>query len=228
MAMSESVPAERGAAERELATDLRSEFRTFARQPSARFIAAVLTGLVVARLAVARWSLADAVVAVVIVALQPFTEWVIHVFVLHARPRRVFGREVDLLLARKHRLHHRDPRDLDLVFIPMPALVPGLLVIVAAVVALSPHRSVGLSGLVTGVTMLFVYEWTHFLIHTRYRPRTRYYRYIHRAHRLHHYRNERYWFGVTVHLADHVLRTFPARDEVPASPTARTLGVEPA
>ena len=74
--------------------------------------------------------------------------------------------------------------------------------------------------------MLLTYEWTHHLIHSSYRPRHRYYRSIWRAHRLHHYRNEHYWFGVTVNLADHVLRTFPARDEVPLSPTARSLGTE--
>jgi hypothetical protein len=42
---------------------------------------------------------------------------------------------------------------------------------------------------------------------------------------MHHYRNENDWFGVTVHLADHVLRTFPAKEEVPVSPTAFNLGV---
>jgi hypothetical protein len=42
---------------------------------------------------------------------------------------------------------------------------------------------------------------------------------------LHHYRNEKYWFGVTIHLADHVLRTFPHKEEVPVSATAFTLGV---
>jgi sterol desaturase/sphingolipid hydroxylase (fatty acid hydroxylase superfamily) len=52
------------------------------------------------------------------------------------------------------------------------------------------------------------------------------YRGIWRAHRLHHYRNEQYWFGVTMHLADHVLRTYPEKDAVPASATARTLGVD--
>jgi hypothetical protein len=33
---------------------------------------------------------------------------------------------------------------------------------------------------------------------------------------------------VTVHLADHVLGTFPERTAVPVSATARTLGVEDA
>lgn len=41
---------------------------------------------------------------------------------------------------------------------------------------------------------------------------------------LHHFRNERYWFGITTHLADHVLGTFPAKEAVPVSSTCGTLG----
>ena len=52
------------------------------------------------------------------------------------------------------------------------------------------------------------------------------YRYVWRAHRNHHFRNEHYWFGVTMHLADHVLGTFPERSAVEVSPTVRTLGIE--
>ena len=48
---------------------------------------------------------------------------------------------------------------------------------------------------------------------------------LERAHRLHHYRNENYWMGVTNHLGDHVLGTFPNKDDVPVSPTAKTLGI---
>jgi hypothetical protein len=76
--------------------------------------------------------------------------------------------------------------------------------------------------------MFLAYEWIHFLIHSSYKPKRWYYRYVYKAHRLHHFRNENYWFGVTVHLADHVLRTFPEKDAVPVSPTAFTLGVDPA
>jgi sterol desaturase/sphingolipid hydroxylase (fatty acid hydroxylase superfamily) len=82
--------------------------------------------------------------------------------------------------------------------------------------------------LASSMLMLLGYEWTHFLIHSAYRPKRALCRGIWRAHRLHHYRNERFWFGVTVHLADRVLRTYPAREAVPPSATARTLGVDAA
>ena len=91
----------------------------------------------------------------------------------------------------------------------------------------SPSLRLALTGLATSYATLLSYEWAHFLIHSTYKPRHWYYRYIWRAHRLHHYRNERYWFGVTINLADHVFRTFPDKEAVEPSPTARTLGLEP-
>jgi sterol desaturase/sphingolipid hydroxylase (fatty acid hydroxylase superfamily) len=128
-------------------------------------------------------------------------------------------------VARKHRAHHADPKDAGLVFIPMPALL-GLVLGLAAVLLLAMPLSRGLSALLGAYAVLFAYEWTHFLIHSSYRPRHRVYRSIWRAHRNHHFRNEHYWFGVTTNVADHVLGTFPDRSAVEVSPTARTLGVE--
>jgi sterol desaturase/sphingolipid hydroxylase (fatty acid hydroxylase superfamily) len=69
------------------------------------------------------------------------------------------------------------------------------------------------------------YEWCHFLIHTPYRPRSRYYRNIWRSHRLHHFKNEHFWFGVSSDAADRVLGTSPEQSGVPKSETVRTLGV---
>ncbi len=202
---------------------LRQAASKFWRWTSPRLIAASLVVALAARLALGGWRFWDLVIVAAILAVQPFTEWVIHVFLLHFRPRTVSGRQVDPLAAREHRAHHRDPRELRLVFVPIPVLLRGAVVYGAAFLLLLPTLSLGMTAIVTGLAMLLTYEWTHYLIHTSYRPRGRYYRYVWRAHRLHHYRNEHYWFGVTVHLADHVLRTFPAKDEVERSPTARAL-----
>jgi sterol desaturase/sphingolipid hydroxylase (fatty acid hydroxylase superfamily) len=81
-----------------------------------------------------------------------------------------------------------------------------------------------LSGVVVGYSILFTYEWCHFLIHSPYRPRGRYYKVIWRNHRLHHYKNEHYWFGVTSNLGDVVLGTDPQQSSVAKSATARSLG----
>ncbi len=204
---------------------LRGAARTFFAQRSPQLITATLAATVVARVAVGRWSWWDLLAPAILIAVQPFTEWNIHVFLLHFKPRRLRGRTIDPLVSRKHRAHHADPKDLGLVFIPLPALLP-LIGGLALGFLLPLPLSRGLSALVGAYVMLFTYEWTHYLIHSSYRPRHALYRYVWRAHRNHHFRNEHYWFGVTMHLADHVLGTFPQKTAVEVSPTARTLGVE--
>jgi sterol desaturase/sphingolipid hydroxylase (fatty acid hydroxylase superfamily) len=206
---------------------LHAAARVFFWQRSAQVITAVFAVTVAARIAEAHWSWWDLLAPGIVLAVQPFTEWNIHVRLLHFKPVTFRGRKVDPLVSRKHRAHHADPKDLGLVFIPMPALL--LLIGALAVGFLAPlGLSRGLSALVGAYAMLFTYEWTHYLIHSPYRPRHRIYRYMWRAHRNHHFRNEHYWFGVTMHLADHVLGTFPDKTEVEVSPTARTLGVSEA
>ncbi len=207
------------------ALSLGAAARTFARWRSPQVILTLLLLTLVGRIIVGNWSWWDLLVPAIILAAQPFTEWLIHVFLLHFKPREVGGRTVDPLVARKHRAHHADPKDVGLVFIPMPALL-GLAFGLAAVLLPTMPLSRGLSALLAAYTMLFVYEWTHFLIHSSYRPQRRIYRSVWRAHRNHHFRNEHYWFGVTMHMADHVLGTFPERSAVEVSATVRTLGIE--
>jgi sterol desaturase/sphingolipid hydroxylase (fatty acid hydroxylase superfamily) len=200
--------------------------RAFFRNPSPRILFPAAAAAVTARVAMGRWSKRDAVVPAVILGLEPFVEWLIHVNVLHLRPKTVRGRVIDPLLARKHRAHHRDPRDEELVFIPMPAVASSVLGLIALNSVLIRSKRPAMTGIATSLVGLSVYEWTHFLIHSSYRPKRGPYRAIWRSHRLHHYRNEQYWFGVTNPVADHVLGTYPAKDEVPPSATAKTLGVD--
>jgi hypothetical protein len=178
------------------------------------------------RIALGGWSVWDAVVVAAIVGLQPFTEWVIHVTVLHWKPRRVGRLTIDPLGARRHRQHHRKPKIIGLVLVPRQILAVSTVLAVPLYLLVCPTTRLALTAMLTSYVTYLLYEWTHFLIHSSYKPRGRYYRYIHRAHRLHHFRNENYWFGVTIHVADHVLRTFPDKDAVPISDTAFTLGVD--
>lgn len=202
---------------------LAEAFRDFLGHRSPRVLLPLTAGAVAGRLMLGRWRKRDLGIAAGILAAQPFTEWIIHIGVLHFRPRRVAGRTIDPLLARKHRAHHQDPKDPELIFIPLPVLK---LALPAAVVGwgLAERRlRSALTGIAVSYSMLTIYEWTHFLIHSSYRPRHELYRRAWRAHRFHHYRNERYWFGVTNHLGDRILGTFPHAGDVPRSPTARTL-----
>lgn len=205
---------------------LRMAARIFINTFSAKLLlpAVLVSGGV--RLALGGWGWWDLGIAAIILSAQPFTEWVIHVTVLHFKPVSIGGRLIDPLLSRRHRQHHADPKVLGLVLVPRQVIVASVLLNVGVYWLITPTWQLALSGMFTSYTMFLGYEWVHFLIHSNYRPRGSYYRYIWRAHRLHHFRNENYWFGVTVHVGDHVLRTFPAKDAVPVSPTAFTLGVE--
>jgi hypothetical protein len=83
-----------------------------------------------------------------------------------------------------------------------------------------------LTGLGIAYGSLLAYEWTHLLIHTAYAPRHQWFRRRRAQHRLHHFRSEHHWFGVTTDVADRVLRTRPPARVVALSPTARSLGVD--
>jgi hypothetical protein len=200
--------------------------RTFSQYGSPRIMAAIAVATVIARLAVGRWSWGDLAVVAGILIVEPFLEWIIHVYGLHAKPTVVFGRRLDPLYARRHRMHHRDPRNVPLVFVPLPVLAGFLITLGAIAYFAFPPLELKLTAFATMTTFLFGYEWTHFLIHSTYVPRSFAFRAIWRNHILHHYKNEQYWFGVTNPVADFALRTHPAKDAVPSSPTARTLGVD--
>jgi hypothetical protein len=198
-------------------------FGVFVRYRSPRILLTCLAVAAAIRIALGGWTWWDLLVPAVLVALQPFTEWLIHTFILHFRPRTIAGRRVDLHLASEHRKHHADPRHIGLVFIPWRALAIGIPITVGLIVLAAPTVELAATIVLAIFAMLNVYEWVHFLTHSPRRPRSRYYRYIQRAHRLHHFKNERYWMGVTVHLADHILGTFPAKSDVETSATAKNL-----
>jgi hypothetical protein len=215
-----TTPAPRPVARRNL--PLADAAREFARHPTPWVLAVAVLGTWAWRATLGGWGVADLVVVAGYVAVFPLLEWVLHTSLLHWRPRRVGPVTIDPLVARKHREHHADPEDLELIFIPLPALLTaGLLVGVVAWLLPSPQ---GATFAAAAVTLGLVYEWVHYLVHTEYRARSAAYRAIWRHHRLHHYKNEHYWFTVTTtNTADRLLRTQPAPSDVPTSPTARDL-----
>jgi sterol desaturase/sphingolipid hydroxylase (fatty acid hydroxylase superfamily) len=203
---------------------LRQSWRSFWAHPSPYLISSFLIGSVVARVVVGGGSWWELAIPAALVALFPVIEWVIHVCILHWRPRRVAGVPIDSLLARKHREHHADPRDIPLVFIPWPVLLWLLPAYVAVALLVMPSLTSALSLLVSVYALKFGYEWTHYLVHSDYRPRSRWFRSVWRNHRLHHYKNEHYWFTVTTAgTADRLFGTYPETSSVETSPTVRAL-----
>lgn len=198
--------------------------REFWRHPTPWLIAGALVAAVVARIAVGDWRWSDAVLPLVVLAAFPFVEWMIHVIVLHWRPRRIFRVMIDPVLSRKHREHHIDPRIVTLIFIPLQSLAGAFGATLIVGLLIIPRTGLGVTFLVTVAAIGMVYEWTHYLVHTDYKAKHALYRAIWRNHRLHHFKNEHFWYAVTSPgIADRVLGTYPDPQTVSTSPTARNL-----
>ena len=204
------------------ARTLGEAFVIFASHLSPVLVMTSTVSVIAVRIAVGDWRWQQLLIVAVVFALQPFVEWTTHVWILHAKPRRLFGREIDLYEAKKHRRHHADPRNLDILAIPLPGLLTFTLITVG-IASLMGSWADRLTLAVTVAVFLLGYEWIHFLIHTDYKPRSAAYRKLHQGHRLHHFRNENYWYGVSRRFGDQVFGTNPAKDDVPLSPTVKAL-----
>jgi hypothetical protein len=227
----ERLAAERLAADEQRSTGSRpsnvplaAAWRSFWRAPSPWMIGTFLVAAVFGRVAAGPGAWWEAAIPLGLLALFPAIEWLIHVCILHWRPRRVGPVAIDSLLARKHREHHADPREIPLVFIPWPALAWLLPAYVVVAWLATPTTTSMLTLLVSVYGVKLGYEWTHYLVHSDYRPRSRWYRAVWRTHRLHHYKNEHYWFTVTTAgTADRLFGTYPDPARVQTSPTVRAL-----
>lgn len=234
-----SVPSEyndRLTSDRDDLKSLGNCWREFMHHFSGRavFVALVIVGAV--RIAVGDFSYRDLVALAIVLAIQPFVEWFIHTYLLHLKPFEIGGRKFDLYTAKAHRRHHKDPASIERTLLHPQEILGSMFLISVTSAPLIAGIVYGifggnllaiyLSSLFWNYLGLYRYEWSHFLIHTPYVPKTRFFRSIWRSHRLHHFKHEDYWMGVTSNFGDRVLKTFPDQKTVKKSPTARTLGVE--
>jgi hypothetical protein len=195
----------------------------FLRHASPRILVAALGAALAARIALGSFGWLDLVPLALLLLLWPLQEWLIHVVILHWRPRRLLGWTLDFRVPRKHRAHHADPGNLALVFIPLHTYLYTLPGVAALWLVLMPPAQ-AFTGICAQLALSLHYEWVHYLVHTRWRPRWRAYRALWQHHQLHHFRNEHYWFGVTRRGGDRLLGTLPAvGSAVPLSPTCRAL-----
>ena len=205
--------------------------RLFAGRGSAQVLLAAAAVLGVARLAIGGFGRGDLVVIVITIAITGTVEWIIHRHLLHAPEDSWTSRTLGT--GSGHRRHHLDPTDVEwLVLRGTDAAV-----FVVAFGAVTAAWSVPLMWLTGSAVLgpfltawtsaalgLAHYEWVHLLVHTRYLCTSRYYARLARNHRLHHFRNEGYWLGVTSNSGDRLMRTYPRhKTDVPLSDTARTL-----
>lgn len=193
-----------------------SALRSFAAHRSPQILILATVAAWAARLFHDQWSLADLWVGAALLLIWPLNEWLIHVLILHFRPRRWRSHAIDLAVARDHRRHHDDPWNLRWVFIPLH-VYPWSLPLLLFVGWLIPDTGAGLTFLAVYLSLALHYEWSHYLAHIQWCPPLPHYRQRVREHRLHHFRNHRYWWGVSMGSADRWLRTAPNESSVSKS-----------
>jgi hypothetical protein len=206
-------------------TTLGSAAAQFFKHPCSRLLLLLVAASWTVRLAVAQWTWTDLLVIGGIVAFWPIQEWLVHVFLLHCKPLTLFGHTFDPIIARNHRNHHQDPWHPELGITPPHIIwlylsgLPGVWFLF-----LPPPQAI--TGVVIYFSLVLNYEWIHYLIHTSYVPKSFVYKRLWRNHRLHHFKNEHYWYGVTMLAGDRLLQTQPVAAQTRRSGTCMTLGAE--
>lgn len=213
-------------------TTLRGVVTTYVTHRSPQVIALGIGFAIILRILAGGVHWADAVVVLATIAMTGFVEWVLHLLLLHAPEDSV--RMTKFQTGTGHREHHLDPPNVGWLMLAWQDAAIFLMMLAAWTAVWSVPLAWLLGGslfatyasaLIAAYVTIGHYEWTHLLVHCRYRPKSRYYKRLAANHRLHHYRNEHHWLGVTSNMGDRVLGTLPeSKSDVPLSDTARTLG----
>ncbi len=191
--------------------------RGFIHHPSPVVLGVLAIAFTAARVWLGNWSWYDLIGPVALVVAWPFYEWMIHVFLLHARPFRVGRKTVDFKVSQIHREHHADPWDLPKSFIPFHMVPLSGIPMIIAVFVLAPTLELATGFIAVYLWLSLHYEWCHYLAHIDWCPPLAYYRKRVRLHRLHHFHHERLWWGVSTYLGDTVLGTGPDVKGAPRS-----------
>lgn len=202
---------------------IREALPVFVGHGSPRILIVALAIAVAVRISLGSWSWSDVLPVVALAVYWPIQEWLIHVYILHFKPFTLFGRTIDFRVPRSHRAHHRAPWQIDTLFIPMHSFIYSIPLVCLIWFTVTPTAALAMTGIVTQLALSLHYEWVHFIVHTRVMPRSALYQRLWRNHRWHHFKNEHYWFGVTMLSGDRLLHTAPALADVPTSPTCREL-----
>jgi 4-hydroxysphinganine ceramide fatty acyl 2-hydroxylase len=193
--------------------------QTFFRHGSNAVLAlALVAGIVIFALGIVPFSFLAALIGAAVFFSSEYTT---HRFLFHAQPSKMAW-----LLKLQHRLHydhHIDPPKLELLFLPLWFVIPTALVYYAVFMAITRNAALALSLTFGSICALLYYEWVHYVAHVPFNPVTPFGRYIKKYHLWHHFKNERYWYGVTNPSMDFVGLTYRDVDTVERSTTVREI-----
>lgn len=200
----------------------KAAFREFFKHPTSLILllATLIFGALRSQLGSFDWR--DAAAAAAVLLFWPILEWLIHVFLLHNKPRTILGRQIDFLLPQTHRWHHADPWNLKWVFIPLHVLPIVAPLLIAGAYLLLPVTTAS-SYLAVYFLLALHYEWVHYLAHINWCPPHSYYRRRVQEHRWHHFKNENKWWGVSMGSGDRLFGTAPDFHMVARSESTKNI-----
>jgi hypothetical protein len=190
----------------------RAAFDFFVRQASPRILIVLSIVFLGVRISLDAWGIGDVLVAIVIPASWHLQERLIHEYLLHLKGTRFLVWNLLRRISEHHRRHHLDPWRTETLFITTSAYLFNVPAIFGVLLAITRDIRLTLTGVFAYFFTLLCYEWTHCLIHTSYVPRSSWYRRRWWNHRLHHFKDSRYWFGITSPMWDIILRSQPDPD----------------
>lgn len=112
-----------------------------------------------------------------------------------------------------HEAHHQE--DYFHVSIDPPWLMAAAMAASGAAFAATMPPNLALTATATYYIMGLLYEFNHYVVHTRYVPATSFAKRIRRHHMLHHNRNFRHWLSFTAPVVDDLFGTNPSPATVP-------------
>jgi sterol desaturase/sphingolipid hydroxylase (fatty acid hydroxylase superfamily) len=143
------------------------------------------------------------------VLLWTFSEYMLHRFVFHFKPRNAWQERASFMF---HGVHHYQPRIKTRLVMPPALSIPLALIfftffwLVFGLVALPHWTAPVFSGFILGYLL---YDLTHYATHHWPMP-FEYYKFLKRYHMNHHYKTPNARFGVTSPVWDMVFGTKPA------------------
>jgi Fatty acid hydroxylase len=179
---------------------------------------AIAASIIVFALGIIPFSLAGALIGAAAFFVSEYTT---HRFLFHAQPSTK-----PWLLKLQHRLHydhHIDPPKLELLFLPLWFVIPTALAYYAAFLAITRSPALALSLTFGSICALLYYEWVHYVAHIPFNPVTPFGRYVKKYHLWHHFKNERFWYGVTNPSMDFAGGTYRNVDAVERSTSVREI-----
>jgi sterol desaturase/sphingolipid hydroxylase (fatty acid hydroxylase superfamily) len=141
--------------------------------------------------------------------LWTLTEYLMHRFVFHFKPRNEWQKRISFLF---HGVHHAQPQCRTRLVMPLPVSIPlaaVFLVLFYLIFSLALNSPVWMAASFSGFLIGYlIYDLTHYATH-HFAMRKGYLKFLKRYHMMHHYKSPNARFGVSSPIWDMAFATKP-------------------